>query len=436
MSKSAKLVIDAEFAKLLIPLTPDELELLECSLLRDGCLHPLTAWRENGRLLLIDGHHRFDICTKHGIKFEVQTVEVESRESAKTWVRLHQLARRNLNESQRAMQAARITTIQHGGDRKGDQSPKSDVDVSASSAAELLNVGRGQVFEAKKVIAKGAPDVIKAVDSGKIAVSGAARLIDQKPEIQRRVVGKILRGEAKSAIDAMRQIRQEDAGLSPPLPAGKYRIFYCDAPYSYGDGYFANIQEYGAASHHYKVLSIEELCALRVAEMAADDSMLFTWVPAPMLQKSFAVVEAWGFTYKGMFIWDKVRHNFGHYNSVRHELLLICVRGNCTPDNPKLYDSVQSIERTEHSVKPERFREIIDDLYPPRAGRNDRCELFARRIPPKHWDFWGNEVAARGEDAPAAAAELEAPQRRIASILGDLKAIKDDSVVKEFERNA
>jgi N6-adenosine-specific RNA methylase IME4 len=86
------------------------------------------------------------------------------------------------------------------------------------------------------------------------------------------------------------------------------------------------------------------------------------------------VVRAWGFTCKAHFVRDKVRHNMGHYNSVRHELLLICTRGSCVPDAPKLYDSVQAVERDgQHSQKPEEFRGIA--LY----GSGNRIELFARQ---------------------------------------------------------
>jgi N6-adenosine-specific RNA methylase IME4 len=75
----------------------------------------------------------------------------------------------------------------------------------------------------------------------------------------------------------------------------------------------------------------------------------------------------------------------GHYNSVRHEFLLICTKGSCTPDVPKLLDSVVSIERTEHSAKPKEFRDMIDMLYP--VG--ERLEMFAREAYPG-WDVWGN----------------------------------------------
>ena len=77
----------------------------------------------------------------------------------------------------------------------------------------------------------------------------------------------------------------------------------------------------------------------------------------------------------------------GHYNSVRHEFLLICVRGSCQPDVVKLFDSVVSEERTTHSKKPETFRTMIDTLYP----HGKRLELFARGAAPG-WETYGFEA--------------------------------------------
>ena len=102
------------------------------------------------------------------------------------------------------------------------------------------------------------------------------------------------------------------------------------------------------------------------------------------------MIEAWGFEYKTSFVWDKVKHNFGYYNSVRHELLLICGRGSSTPDISRLFDSIQTIERSNnHSEKPEEFRLIIDTLYT--HGR--KIELFARKSI-DGWDTWGAEVGS------------------------------------------
>jgi N6-adenosine-specific RNA methylase IME4 len=117
--------------------------------------------------------------------------------------------------------------------------------------------------------------------------------------------------------------------------------------------------------------------------------VLFLWTTSPFLEDSFKIINSWGFKYKSSFVWDKVMHNMGHYNSVRHEFLLIATKGSCTPDEKKLFDSVQSIEKTrKHSEKPEKFREIIDTLY----VYGNRIELFARKKH-DHWDVYGNEVA-------------------------------------------
>ena len=77
----------------------------------------------------------------------------------------------------------------------------------------------------------------------------------------------------------------------------------------------------------------------------------------------------------------------GHYNSVRHEFLLICTRGSCLPDINKLFDSVVSIERAEHSEKPDEFRDMINELYP----NGNRIELFARKKN-EGWEMWGDEL--------------------------------------------
>ncbi len=73
-------------------------------------------------------------------------------------------------------------------------------------------------------------------------------------------------------------------------------------------------------------LDDDQLCAYRldgsraVKELADTDSVLFLWVTSPPLIRCAAIIEAWGFEYKASFVWNKVRHTMGHYNSVRHEL--------------------------------------------------------------------------------------------------------------------
>ena len=189
----------------------------------------------------------------------------------------------------------------------------------------------------------------------------------------------------------LRKKQQKQEILSTPLPAGPYRVIYADPPWDYGR---AGYQKYGYASCHYPVLSIPELCKIPVKQLAAKHAVLFLWVTAPMLEKAFAVIKAWGFAYKTQVIWDKESHNFGHYFSVRHEHLLLCTRGRCRPDVHELEDSVRVIKRSQHSEKPEEFRMLIDKLYP----TGPRIELFARSTH-EGWDSWGNEVSL-GKEVP------------------------------------
>jgi len=73
---------------------------------------------------------------------------------------------------------------------------------------------------------------------------------------------------------------------------------------------------------------------------------------------------------------------------VRHEFLLICVRGSCTPDIDELLPSVVTIKRSKvHSQKPAEFRTMIDKMYP----HGKRIELFAREQAPG-WESYGNQL--------------------------------------------
>ena len=71
--------LDSEFKGLLPPLTPEEYEGLEQSLITEGCRDPLVLWQGT----LIDGYNRYELCQKHGIEFQTVSRELESREDVK-----------------------------------------------------------------------------------------------------------------------------------------------------------------------------------------------------------------------------------------------------------------------------------------------------------------------------------------------------------------
>jgi N6-adenosine-specific RNA methylase IME4 len=168
------------------------------------------------------------------------------------------------------------------------------------------------------------------------------------------------------------------------LPEGKYQVIYADPPWKYGN----SMPEYfSEQANHYPLMSIEDICNLPVKEISDKNAVLFLWVTSPILEESFEVIKAWGFEYKTSFIWDKIKHNMGHYSSVRHEILLLCIKGSYPIQNKKLYDSVLSEERTEHSKKPVFYYEMIEYLYP----NSNKIELFSRSER-KGWRVYGNQL--------------------------------------------
>lgn len=98
MKRSSKIKIDPEFEALCPPLTDGEYELLTQSVLDEGVHDPLAVWQG----ILVDGHHRLRICEENDLDFETREIVLDSREAAKQWILLNQLARRNLNPTQAA----------------------------------------------------------------------------------------------------------------------------------------------------------------------------------------------------------------------------------------------------------------------------------------------------------------------------------------------
>ena len=91
------LKINPEFKNLIRPLRRKELLQLEENLLADGCREPIITW--NG--FIIDGHNRYELCSKHGIPFLVWEKEFDSKEEVIAWICANQLGRRNISEETR-----------------------------------------------------------------------------------------------------------------------------------------------------------------------------------------------------------------------------------------------------------------------------------------------------------------------------------------------
>lgn len=335
-------------------------------LLEDIWLHP------DGRI--VDGRNRYRACCELGIEpgFRTYAGSLEPPALVQFVVSLN-LKRRHLDSGQKAFVALEVEQVLAEAAREKERERKTQ---PKNFTDELLTFQRFEksITDASSSVAQAAA----IMGTNRQYVSDAKRIYEQAPDLAQAVK----RGDMKIT-EARRQLVRRTIASAPVLPTGKYRVLYADPPWSYSN---TQPDYHTEQRDHYPVMSIAELCNLPVKDMADDNAVLFLWVTSPILEESFRVIRAWGFQYKASFVWDKVRHNMGHYNSVRHEFLLICVRGSCQPDVLKLFDSVQSVERTEHSVKPEEFRTIIEKLY----LHGKRLELFARR-PAPGWEIYGNE---------------------------------------------
>lgn len=176
---------------------------------------------------------------------------------------------------------------------------------------------------------------------------------------------------------------------------GMYRIIYADNPWPYGD----RMPSGSSAERHYPTMTIAEMCKLPVGAHAMPDSVLFMWTTAPTILQNPGpreVGEAWGFTYKQQWIWDKVDRNVGHYSDGNHEILTIWTRGSCLPDVPTdLPDSVVTVRKSrEHSAKPDEFRRLIMKHW----TMGPYLELFGR-TPVEGWSVFGNDARLWAQDA-------------------------------------
>src|SRR5262249_39017054 len=138
-------------------------------------------------------------------------------------------------------------------------------------------------------------------------------------------------------------------------------------------------------------MSLDEICALPVSDLATDAAVLFLWTTAPHLQESFQTLAAWGFEYKTNAVWVKDKIGLGFFIRGQHELLLIATRGDMPSPLPAHRPpSVITAPRREHSRKPDETYKLIEAMYP----ELPKIELFARTVRPG-WDVWGNEVGAK-----------------------------------------
>lgn len=172
----------------------------------------------------------------------------------------------------------------------------------------------------------------------------------------------------------------------------KFSLILADPAWSYR---VWNKKDIGrSAENHYPTMSLKDICALPVTDIAADDCVLFLWATFPNLPEAFEVIKAWGFTYKTVaFTWVKTcRKSSGYFMSLGHwtranaEICLLATKGHPHRISKSVRQLIVSPVRR-HSQKPDETRERIIELM----GDLPRIELFAREKV-DGWSAWGNEI--------------------------------------------
>ncbi|PHQ89863.1 MAG: adenine methylase [Pseudoalteromonas sp.] len=202
----------------------------------------------------------------------------------------------------------------------------------------------------------------------------------------------------------------------------KFNLIYADPAWQFSNKKTGGSMKSGAAHHYKSTMSVDELKAMPIDDIAADDCILVMWWVGSMPQEALDVVKSWGFTIKTMsgFVWNKLTVNnnpmfgMGFWTRQGSESAIIAIKGKPKVSSRSVravgnYDAASlddllgftvfsgAYPVLQHSEKPNKFREACVEL----AGDVPRIELFSRKRT-KGWAVWGNEVGKLNKKAKAA----------------------------------
>jgi len=360
--------INGDFEKLIPPLLSNEFELLQESILAGGCRDPLVVW--NG--FLLDGHHRFSICLKHGIPFKTVAPDrdLEDDLDARIWIVRNQFGRRNLNDFVSSILAlelkkmfrqkaekTRLANLKQFNNQGPTECPLGDTryktdeeknrDRVDSQIAKTAGVSRHQIQRTEKILEKGSPEDIKKLETGE------------------KKIGEVYK--------EIRKQEHKETLKSHQLPEGKYRLLYVDPPWKLGSEPVASTSP--EAMGYYPRMTAEEIRDIPIQDICDKNAALFLWAPPELLPEALEVMQSWGFEYRSIFTWQKSKGTPGLYNKIDQEFLLVGEKGNCQPESDEIVSSIHCIDKKGAS-KPDGFRKIIENLY---SSTEKKVELYPRK---------------------------------------------------------
>lgn len=230
------IIVNEELKAYIDPLTPDEHDALERSLLAEGCRDALVLWGN----VLVDGHNRYGICSRHGIPFQtVQNTRFQSMEDVHLWMIEQHLGRRSVSDFQRGVLALRKRAIVEARHRAEQEqlrresegetalsTAEADADadtppwepapkLSKAEIAREAKLSASQVSLIEKISAHAAQEVIEAVKAGEISLSAAA-VVASLPEEEQRAAAQGGKSELKEAAKRVRESRRRPKAAAEP----------------------------------------------------------------------------------------------------------------------------------------------------------------------------------------------------------------------------
>jgi ParB family chromosome partitioning protein len=184
------IIVDATFASLIPPLSSEERQQLEENIVEHGgARDPLVVWASKGTLTLLDGHNRYEICTRLGLPFDIHELQFKSREEAEDWIDKNQLGRRNLDSRQMSLlRGRRYNRTKKTHDEAGAMKGKAVDKMSTASAlaaehgVDEKTIRRdGKFAEAVEALGIEREIVAGEIDAPKHAIVAAAQALPEKP---------------------------------------------------------------------------------------------------------------------------------------------------------------------------------------------------------------------------------------------------------------
>lgn len=138
---------------------------------------------------------------------------------------------------------------------------------------------------------------------------------------------------------------------------------------------------------------------LPINDITQDEAVCFMWVTTPLMPDGFKLMEAWGFKYKTMIVWEKTGLlGMGNWVRVQTEFILIGVKGKVKPFAHQ-ERNIYKHKVGRHSQKPHFFRQLVEKMAAKSFEHLEKLEMFARTregmfgdIEYEGWDVYGDQV--------------------------------------------